>query len=229
LIVIVQARLSSARLPGKVLRPLAGRPLLGRLLDRLQLAKRAAEIIVATSVEKDDDQIAHFCAKSGVRCFRGPLADVAERLAGAAESVGAPAFVRVSGDSPFMSPVLVDEVITLYQAHDVDLATNVQVRTFPAGLSVEAIRLGALRRAQKLMLAGEAEHVTQAFYRRPRDFRIANLASGQEWGGIHLSVDTPESLMLAEKMYEALAPSEQARTVREVVALHERCIARAVL
>ena len=140
MLVIIQARLSSVRLPGKVLRPLAGRPMLAQLVDRLKMAKRVGAIIVATSTETDDDAIARFCADMGVRCFRGPVADVAERLTEAAEDAGAEAFVRINGDSPLMCPAIVDAVIELYEAQDVDLATNVQTRTFPRGLSVEVIR-----------------------------------------------------------------------------------------
>ena len=172
MLVLIQARFSSARLPGKVLRPLAGRPMLALLLERLRLAKRAGEIIVATSTAPMTMRSRRFCDGIGVKCFRGPLDDMAERLVQAAEGAGAEAFVRINGDSPLMSPAVVDAVIELYETQDVDLATNVQTRSFPKGQSVEVIRVEALRRAQTMMQAGEAEHVTPAFYRRAADFRI---------------------------------------------------------
>ena len=224
MLVIIQARFSSARLPGKVLRPLAGRPMLMLVLDRLKLAKRAGEIIVATSTAADDDSIARFCADIGVQCFRGPLDDVAERLARAAERAGAEAFVRVNGDSPLMSPAIVDAMIELYETQDVDLATNVQTRSFPRGQSAEVIRVAALRRAQKMMQAGEAEHVTPAFYRCVSDFRIVNLASGHDWGTIRMSVDTPEDFALAEKMVGEMGASTAVLAVEDLVALRERCM-----
>ena len=223
MLVIIQARYSSARLPGKVLRPLAGRPMLARLLDRLEIAKRVDDIIVATSTATEDDSIARFCADSGVQCFRGPLDDVAERLAQAAEGAEAEAFVRINGDSPLMSPAIVDAVIELYETQDVDLATNVQTRSFPKGQSAEVIRVEALRRAQKMMQAEEAEHVTPAFYRRASDFRIINLESGHDWGAIPMSVDAPDDFALTDKMFREMGSSTAVLAVEDLIALRERC------
>jgi spore coat polysaccharide biosynthesis protein SpsF (cytidylyltransferase family) len=225
MLILIQARMSSGRLPGKVLRPLAGRPMLAWLIERLGHARSVDVPVVATSQKPDDDPIDAFCTRAGVRCFRGPLDDVAERLASAAESAGAEAFVRVSGDSPLMSPQIVDDLVALYGATEVDLATNVQTRTFPKGLSVEVIRVAALRRAQKAMHAGEAEHVTSAFYRRPSDFRIVNLTSGGDWGAIQMSVDTAEDLVLAERMLASSNGLTGVHSVRELVALRARCAA----
>ena len=225
MLVIIQARFSSARLPGKVLRPLAGRPMLARLLDRLKVAKRAGEIMVATSTATDDDSIAKFCADSGVQCFRGPLDDVAERLAQAAQGAGTEAFVRINGDSPLISPTVLDAVIGLYETQDVDLATNVQTRSFPRGQSAEVIRVEALRRAQKMMQAGEAEHVTPAIYRRASDFRIGNLASGHDWGAIQMSVDTPDDFAVADKMFREMGSSTAVLAVEDLIALRQRCMA----
>lgn len=226
MLAVIQARFSSARLPGKVLRPLAGRPLLARLIERLKLAKHVNEIVVATSTAKDDDTIAALCADMGVQCRRGPLDDVAERLARAAEDARAEAFVRINGDSPLVSPNVVDAVIALYGKQDVDLATNVATRTFPKGLSAEVIRVAALRRAQKMMRPGEAEHVTAVFYRCPSDFRIANLASGHDWGAIQMSVDTQDDLTLTEKMFREMGSSTGVLAVGDLVALRERCLAK---
>jgi len=200
--------------------------MLARLVDRLKMAKRVDKIAVATSTAPDDDATAELCATIGVGCFRGPLEDVAERLAQAAENSGAGAFARINGDSPLMCPDIVDAVIALYEERELDLATNVQTRTFPKGLSVEAIRVDALRRAQKVMGADEAEHVTQAFYRRASDFRIANLSSGHDWGSIQMSVDTPEDFALAETMFREMDSSANILTASGLVALRERCMGR---
>jgi spore coat polysaccharide biosynthesis protein SpsF len=223
---VVQARFSSVRLPGKVLRLLAGRPLLARVIDRLNLAKHVKEIIVATSTARDDDAIAALCADMGVKCRRGPLDDVAERLAQTAEDARADAFVRINGDSPLMCPGIVDAVIGLYEAEHVDLATNVQTRTFPKGLSVEAIRVDALRRAQRMMRPGEAEHVTPPFYRHASEFRIANLTSGHDWGAVQMSVDTPKDFALIEKMFQEMGTSTAGLEVDELIPLRERCLGK---
>ncbi len=219
--------MSSSRLPGKVMRPLGGEPMLGALIGRLAQAGSISSVVVATSDHADDDAIADFCAATRTACFRGPLDDVAARFAAAAQDVGAPAFARLSGDSPFMDPGVVDAVVALFEQRDVDLATNVQARTFPKGHSVEVVRLEALRRAQAMMLSGEAEHVTPVFYRRPQDFRIANLASGHAWGAIQMSVDTPKDWALAERMMAAMRREPGRWDVARLVALRERCLAEA--
>ncbi|HEX5425733.1 MAG TPA: NTP transferase domain-containing protein [Candidatus Acidoferrales bacterium] len=224
MLAVIQARFSSTRLPGKVLRPLVGRPMLVHLFHRLRMAKRVDEIVVATSTENDDDAIVRLCGEIGVRHFRGPLDDVAERLAQAAEEASAAAFVRISGDSPLICPNIVDAVIALYEMEDVDLATNVQARTFPKGLSVEAIRIDALRRAQKLMRLGDAEHVTPPFYRHASQFRIVNLASGHDWGAVQMSVDTPEDFALTERMLQEMGTSTAVLEVDDLIALRERCL-----
>lgn len=219
---IIQARLSSVRLPGKVLRPLAGRPMLAWLIERLGAARKIHGIAVATSDARDDDAIASFCDKVGVRCFRGPLDDAAERLACAAELLGADGFVRVSGDSPFMDPAIVDSVVARFD-DSIDLATNVLKRTFPKGMSVEVIRLTALRHAQPMMRPGEAEHVTPVFYRQPQDYRIVGVESGRDWGGVQLAVDTEADFALASRVAAAM---ERGRSygVAELVTLRAACL-----
>ncbi len=219
--------MSSRRLPGKVMQPLGGEPMLGALIGRLRQARSISAVVVATSDHADDDAIAGFCARTRTACSRGPLDDVAARLADTAQRAGATAFVRVSGDSPFMDPEVVDAVVALFEREDVDLSTNVQARTFPKGQSVEVVRLDALRRAQAMMAPGEAEHVTPVFYRRPDDFRIANLASGHAWGAIQMSVDTPQDFALAERMMAAMRREPGRWDVARLVALRERCLAEA--
>jgi spore coat polysaccharide biosynthesis protein SpsF len=227
MLAIVQARMSSRRLPGKVLRPLAGRPVLAWLLDRLRTAERVDRIIVATSDGADDDAICAFCSDAGIECFRGCLDDVAERLAAAAEWAGEPAFVRICGDSPLMASDVVDEIIALFEIARVDLATNVQIRTFPKGMSVEAVSVSALRRAQPMMQPGEAEHVTPVFYRRPQDFRVVNLTSGGNFANVQMSVDTEADFLLAERTISALRECAGRLGLPDLIALHERCRAGA--
>src|SRR5262245_42877975 len=195
--------------------------MLGRVVDRLRMAKRVDEIVIATSTGNEDDAIAAFCADLRVRCFRGPLNDVSERLARAAEDARAEAFVRISGDSPLMSPGIVDAVVALYAARQGDLASNGPMRTLPNGMSAEVSQVRALRRAQKMMLPGEAEHVTAALYRRVSDFRIANLTSGHDWGSIQMSVDADEDLALTEKMFRKMGSSTAVLAVEDLIALRE--------
>jgi spore coat polysaccharide biosynthesis protein SpsF len=224
MLVIVQARFSSQRLAGKVLRPMAGKPMLAWVCERLRAARRATRIVVATSQEASDDPVAGLCGSLGLDCFRGSLHDVADRLEAAARWAGADAFVRVSGDSPLMLPSIVDDVIGLFACARPDLATNVQLRTFPKGMSVEAIDVESLNRARTKMLPGEEEHVTGVFYRQPEEFCIVNLTSGYNFGAVQLSVDTPADFAMAEAMLRA---DGESMSLVDLVVLRERCRAEA--
>lgn len=205
MLAIIQARLSSVRLPGKVLRDLCGRPLLGRVLDRLSNAKMLSNIIVATSNDGGDDAIADFCAAEGVRCYRGCLDDVADRLRQAAQREAADAFVRISGDSPLIDPALVDQAIQYYQLRESDLVTNVFVRSFPKGQSVEVLRFKVFEQlCDTYIRADQKEHVTKGFYENPYPFRIVNFTSGMQAGAFNLSVDTEDDFKRIETLIDTV-------------------------
>jgi spore coat polysaccharide biosynthesis protein SpsF (cytidylyltransferase family) len=203
---------------------MAGRAMLGWVIHRLRQAKRIDRVIVATSTETDDNAIEVYCTKAEIACYRGSLQNVAERLIAAADWCRAEGFVRISADSPLIIANVADEVISLYQQKDADLATNVQTRTFPKGLSVEVVRVSALRRAQPMMLAGEAEHVTSVFYRRAQEFRIVNLSSSGNWGSIQMSVETEADFALAERVIVAAEGSLDGLNIPDLIALRERCL-----
>ncbi|MBL4700548.1 MAG: NTP transferase domain-containing protein [Phycisphaeraceae bacterium] len=199
--VIINARLSSTRLPRKVLRPIHGQEMLLHQIDRIKLCQNVGPIIIATSDREDDEDIATLCKREGLNCFRGSLDDVAGRMLGAATFVEASAFIRLSGDSPFLDPSLVDTLSNIFQAAQCDLATNIQLRTFPKGQSVEVISVEALSAAHKDMNALEREHVTPYFYRNENHYKIVNLTSGKDFGDIQLSVDTPEEFEMADRLF----------------------------
>lgn len=201
IVAIVQARMSSRRLPGKVLMPLAGRPMLGWLIDRLAHCDALDGLCVATSAEASDDGVAAYCASIGVACYRGELDNVALRLQRAAEAAGADAFVRISGDSPLMDIAVVSDAVALYRRERPDLASNVVVRSFPKGQSVEVVDVNAFRAAlPQFDGAGDNEHVTIYFYRHADRFRIASLRRGGDVSAIQLSVDTAEDFARAERL-----------------------------
>ena len=198
--------------------------MLAWLLDRLTMARKLSGILVATSDQPGDDAISKFCAACGVTCFRGPLENVTERMLNAANSANAEAFVRISGDSPLSDPALIDAVVGLFKTAGPDLATNVCPRTFPKGFSVEAIRVEALERARTMLRPGEEEHVTQVFYRCPDNFKIANFASGHDWGVVNMSIDTSEDFALVERIIVAAKNRPVRCSVAELLALRERCL-----
>ena len=191
MLAIIQSRMSSKRLPGKALMLLEGRPILARVVDRVKEASMVSRIMVATSDSVDDDQIALYCKAHGIECFRGSLDNVAFRLSSAAIFAKADCFVRINGDSPLIDPDIIDAGILKYKSGNYDLVTNVQIRTFPKGQSVEVIRVTSFLRMQsKLKETYDMEHVTTAYYRNSSDYKILNFESTNISGSdIQLSVD----------------------------------------
>jgi spore coat polysaccharide biosynthesis protein SpsF len=204
-IATIQARFTSQRLPGKVLRPLRGRPLLAHLLDSLQHCRTLDGIILATSRDDADDPVAAFATAAGVACYRGPLHDVATRMLQAAGVADADAIVRISGDSPLLDPALVDHAVDVFRAQPVDLVSNVVRRTFPRGQSVEVISTRALARAiPGMATADEREHVTTHFYRRPACYLIRSFEAEHPRPDVQLSVDEPADLARCEAILALL-------------------------
>lgn len=204
--VVIQARMSSARLPGKVLAPVAGRPVLGYLLERLALARRPDSTIVATSDEPDDDAVAAFASNAGVSVHRGPLADVAGRFAAVVEWFELDALVRVSGDSPLLDPAIVDRAVKLYEASDVDLVTNVFPRSFPVGQSVEVLSRAALERVVAETADPEnREHVTRWVYANQDRYSVLNFANESDESGVRLAVDSQDDLARIERIVAAMS------------------------
>jgi spore coat polysaccharide biosynthesis protein SpsF (cytidylyltransferase family) len=202
---IVQARMSSRRLPGKAMLDVHGRVLLGRVVDRLKQAERLSRIVVATSDRDDDQPLADFCAGEDIQCVRGPLNDVARRFRQVVEHEGADAFVRISGDSPLIDPVLVDLAVSYFQQGECDLVTNVQPRTFPKGQSVEVLLSEPFIRACEVMTTdSQREHVTRIYYEHPAAYRTLSFTSGMAFGQINLSVDTPEDAVVIEAILERM-------------------------
>ncbi len=203
---IVQARMSSKRLPGKSLTLIEGKPILQYVVEKVAHSVQRAEVIVATSSQPEDDPIQAFCTKENVRCHRGPLEDVALRFKQIVESYGLTAFVRVSGDSPLIDPGVIDEAIRLFQSGPWDLASNIVVRTFPKGQSVEVVRSAAFLKAYpKMTDPSDREHVTPFFYRHATDFHIAEFRSDQNCGAVNLSVDTADDLRNVEEIIRSMS------------------------
>jgi spore coat polysaccharide biosynthesis protein SpsF len=201
---IIQARFGSQRLRGKVLRPLCGKPLLAHLIDRLRRTAVLDVIAVATSTEPADDAVADFCDGAGVACQRGSLDDVLGRVQAAAQHFALDAIVRVSGDSPLLDPALVRQAVKLFRHGEWDVVTNVQVRSFPKGQSVEVIAAAALDRAAKDARApADREHVTPYLYAHPELFRIRNMVARVARPTLQLSVDTAEDFARIEAILSA--------------------------
>jgi len=195
--VIIQARMSSERFPGKVLYEVRGKPLLEYLLERLEHCRYCDAIVVATSVEESDDDIKRFCDGRGVNCYRGSLENVAGRVNDAAVEYSFDGFVRICADSPLLDHRLVDRSIKIFTEGQFDLVTNVLERTFPKGQSVEVLDRGAFERSIKLMNEPlDREHVTRYFYSRQDEFKIFNLSNNIDYGWLQLAIDSPDDIEL---------------------------------
>lgn len=203
---VVQARMSSSRLPGKVLRDLGGRPVLAWLLEGLAQVGELDAVVVSTSTEDQDDPVAEFCAREQVAVHRGSLEDVAGRMLAAAQEAGLDALVRVNGDSPLLDPALVRHGVGLFRASVADVVSNVYPRrSFPVGQSVEVLRTGALAEAHASMESeDDREHVTPLFYREPERFRIVGFADEVDSSGESLAIDTAEDLEALAALVQGL-------------------------
>lgn len=196
---IILARLDSGRLPGKALADIDGRPLLWCIAERL-IGRSAFPVILATSDRSVDDRLAEAAESLELIVFRGSLNDVAGRFLGAAETHGLEAAFRVNGDSPFVDISLLKDAVRLYGERDVDLVTNLRPRTFPYGVSVELVRVSALRSCLARATDPEdREHVTKALYRTLPAERIASIVNaGQLADGpqtrVRLTVDDAADL-----------------------------------
>ena len=225
IVVIVQARMSSRRLPGKVLLPIAGKLLLQWVLEAVAASRTVDAVLLATSDDASDDSVAAFAAASGWSCFRGPLENVAKRFLLAAESVQADAVVRICGDSPLLDHRLIDQAVDLFREGGCDLATNIKVRTFPNGASVEVFSTEILRKLVACVETREGrEHVTPWFYRNDA-IRIRDFQHEPKLNHIRLTVDTTEDFVLLERMLGALERPHTEYALLEIVELRDRMVA----
>lgn len=211
--VVIFARMGSSRLPGKSLMDLCGRPVLGEMIDRMAHLSSPARIIVATSDLPGDDAISEFCRTDAtcrdlkVEVFRGPHLDVLGRAAACAAHFGLDPLVRVSGDSPFMDPAVIDRVLARHAEASPDITTNRFPPTFPPGITVEALSGNCLARLDETATDPEdREHVTTFIYKNPKAFSIVNVSASRL--GLRtapLTLDTPEDLALARALKVRLA------------------------
>lgn len=214
-VAVVQARMSSTRLPGKTLAQLGEHSALELLLIRLRGAREVDEVVVATSKDASDDPIELAARTRGVRTIRGPLADVLARFVQAADSSGADAVVRITADCPLTDPQVVDEVVRCWRATGVDYATNtLEPRSYPDGFDVEVLSLAGLHRAHELAKsAGDREHVTSYLRRHPDVFATAELRLDPELGSVRVTLDTSEDLQLLRQLVLDVGPHGSMRSV----------------
>lgn len=218
---VLQARMSSTRLPGKVLKPLAGAPMILRQIERVRRARRIDRLVVATSDQPSDDPLAAVLAEAGVEVFRGPLDDVLARFLGALDAWPAEHVVRLTADCPLADPGVIDATIARHLQAGADYTYNrLDPAGVPQGLDVEVITAAALRRvAREATAPDEREHVTWRVRQRPQDFKVAALVAAVDERGLGWTVDRPEDFAFVGAVYAALYPADPAFGAADVRAL----------
>lgn len=215
--------MSSSRLPGKVLKPILGKPMLARQIERLRRARRIDELMVATSDEASDDPIADLCRVENVALFRGSLNDVLDRYYRAACTRRPSHVVRLTGDCPLTDPVIVDGIIEFALDGDYDFASNAMRRTFPTGLDASIMKLRCLEEAwREAKLPSEREHVTPFIYYRPGRYRLGKFAQATDESHLHWAVDEAQDFEFATKVYDTLYPSKPEFDTDDTMEMLER-------
>lgn len=209
---VIQARMGSSRLPEKVMLDIEGRPMLARVVDRVCRASMLDKVIVATTVDAEDDRVASFCEEQGWPCCRGPVHDVLARYHLAAEQFDARTIVRITADCPLMDPDVIDRTVSalLEQPGAVYASTRLERYTFPIGLDVEVFTREGLEQA--FLEAGkpyQREHVTPFFYDEPGKFELVSVEADGEYGHMRWTVDTPEDLEFVRSVYRELGGKER--------------------
>jgi spore coat polysaccharide biosynthesis protein SpsF (cytidylyltransferase family) len=223
-VAILQARMGSARLPGKILAPVAGRPMLEHIVRRAQAAATLDEVVVATSDGDADAPVAELARRLDAPCFRGSEEDVLSRFAGAAQAHAADVVVRLTGDNPLVDPAFIDHVVSSFTtaAPRVAYLDTTTSATWPYGLSVEVVDRAALdRAAAEAPDVADREHVTRWIRQRPQDFPAVHLRADRDDSDLRWTVDLPADLEHVRALYDALDLGEHFLDHREVIA-HER-------
>ena len=207
---IVQARMTSSRLPGKVLSDICGKPSLQRMLERINMASSIDKVVVATTINASDNLIVELCEKLKVDIFRGDEDDVLGRFCGAAEVAEAEIVIRLTADCPMIDPDVIDEVVSAFSINNHDYLSNTIDRTYPDGLDIEVMSIDTLREAHKKAVAPFLrEHVTPYISgRRPDlgagDFRVGQIRFVADFSHIRWTLDTKEDLQRIRSLVSKL-------------------------
>jgi len=211
---VLQARMSSSRLPGKVMQDLAGAPMILRQIERVRRASRIDRLVVATSTDASDDPLAELLEAAGTDVHRGPLDDVLERFVGALDAYPADHVVRLTGDCPLSDPNVIDATIARHLETRADYTNNrAEPVGFPKGQDVEVFTAETLRRAHaEAATPEEHEHVTWGIRQAPQRYRLERLNPPVDEGEVRWTVDRPDDLEFVRAVFEALYARDPAFT-----------------
>jgi spore coat polysaccharide biosynthesis protein SpsF len=224
IVTVIQARTGSTRLSNKVMRPLAGKPLLARMVERVMAADLAGSVVVATTTDSSDDPIAALCLEEGFHCYRGDAYDLIDRHYRAGQEWNAGTVIKIPSDCPLIDPRVIDRVVAYYLDHpgQFDYVSNLHPATYPDGNDVEIMTMDALETAwREASRPMQREHTTPYLWENPDRFRVGNVAweSGLDYSMTHRwTLDYQEDYLFVSAVYEALYPSNPRFSLKDVLA-----------
>jgi spore coat polysaccharide biosynthesis protein SpsF len=207
IIAVLQARFSSSRLLGKVLKPILGKPMLELQIERVKKARLIDRLVIATSTSIEDEQISQLCQEIDVVCYRGSLDDVLARVYQAAKPYNPDYLVRLTGDCPLCDPELIDRVIQFHLDGNYDYSSNTLLPTYPDGLDVEICRFECLKSAHReATLPSQREHVTPFIHQQPKRFKLGSYKQDRDLSSLRWTVDEIADFELITQIYTDLYP-----------------------
>jgi spore coat polysaccharide biosynthesis protein SpsF len=225
IVTVIQARTGSSRLPGKVLLPLAGKPLLVRMLERVLRASYVGTVVVATTTDVADDPIESICYENGWNIYRGHPTDLLDRHYQAAKQFQADAVVKIPSDCPLIDPAIIDKVLSVYLENhpEVDFVSNLHPATYPDGNDVEVMKFSVLETAWKeATLPMEREHTTPYIWERPERFKLLNVSWETGWNysmSHRFTIDYPEDYQFISRVYDELFESNPTFGLNDILTL----------
>lgn len=223
ILAILQARVSSTRLPGKVLKTLQGKPMISHQIDRILKSKKIDKLIIATSTDKSDDSLETIAKNINVDCFRGSLNNVLTRFYDAAFQYQPGHIVRLTGDCPLTDPKIIDQTISFYLAGDYDYVSNSVEATFPDGLDVEIFSFQTLQEAfTEAKFPSQREHVTPFINSQPDRYQLGCFKQSTDLSHLRWTVDEPEDFEFVKEIYRSLFPKNPDFGMHDVLNLIEQ-------
>ncbi len=223
ILAILQARLSSTRLPGKVLKPILGAPMIVRQIERIRRSTRIDQLVVATSVDASDDRLVAELQERGIEVRRGPLDDVVARFEQVIEEFRPHSVVRLTGDCPLTDAFVIDAVIDSHRSSGSDYTSNTLQPTYPDGLDAEVFTIAAFARLVSLPLTvREREHVTLGMYERASEFDLTSVSQQANHSDLRWTVDVAADLDFARAVYAQLYDENNGFDQAAILALLDR-------
>ncbi|WP_328701180.1 glycosyltransferase family protein [Aquibacillus kalidii] len=220
--VIIQARMGSTRLPGKILMEVMGKPLIEYQIERINQTRSIDEVIIATTTKSEDDSIVNLCNKRKINFFRGSEEDVLSRFYDTAVKYNVDVIVRLTSDCPLIDPEVIDRTVYYFLNNSFDYVSNTVNRKYPRGLDVEVLTMNTLTRMHNEAKSKcEREHVTPYVFNNSNDFIIGSIENDIDLSSYRWTVDTEEDFLLVKKIISSLYPKTESFLMKDILDLLE--------